>query len=74
MFILSVFTVTTFKQQEFRVVPKNVSAREGSNVTLVCEINDITGDVQWTKDGLALGRLIALCKCYYFADRLLTFF
>lgn len=70
MFILlfCVFIVTTFKQQAFRVVPKNVNAREGTNVTLVCEINDITGDVQWTKDGLALGRLIALCKCYYFGQ------
>ncbi|XP_026818055.1 nephrin-like [Rhopalosiphum maidis] len=55
LLLFSCLRVTTFKQQEFRVVPKNVSAREGSNVTLVCEINDITGDVQWTKDGLALG-------------------
>lgn len=52
---LYLFTVTTFKQQEFRVLPKDVLAKEGSNVTLKCEINDITGDVQWTKDGLALG-------------------
>ncbi|XP_025196659.1 nephrin-like [Melanaphis sacchari] len=55
LLLFSCLRVTTFKQQEFRVVPKNVNAREGSNVTLVCEINDITGDVQWTKDGLALG-------------------
>lgn len=45
----------TFKQQQFRVLPKDVNAREGMNVTLNCEIDDITGDVQWTKDGLALG-------------------
>ncbi|XP_050061787.1 nephrin-like isoform X2 [Aphis gossypii] len=55
LLLFSCLRVTTFKQQEFRVVPQNVSAREGTNVTLVCEINDITGDVQWTKDGLALG-------------------
>lgn len=56
------FTVTTFKQQQFRVQPKDVYAKEGSNVTLNCEINDITGDVQWTKDGLALGTSIILCE------------
>jgi len=58
--------VTTFKQQEFRVVPKDVNAREGSNVTLSCEINDITGDVQWTKDGLALGRLNGVMQMLIF--------
>ncbi|VVC38576.1 Fibronectin type III,Immunoglobulin-like domain,Immunoglobulin C1-set,Immunoglobulin/major [Cinara cedri] len=47
--------VTAFKQQHFRVSPKDVNAREGANVTLNCEIDDISGDVQWTKDGLALG-------------------
>ncbi|XP_050530864.1 nephrin-like [Daktulosphaira vitifoliae] len=47
--------VTAFKQQSFRVSPKDVNAREGANVTLRCEINDIAGDCQWTKDGLALG-------------------
>ncbi|XP_050438831.1 nephrin [Adelges cooleyi] len=46
---------TAFKQQSFRVTPKDVNARQGTNVTLRCEINDISGDVQWTKDGLALG-------------------
>lgn len=57
-FLLSI--ATQFKQQEFRVKPKDVNAREGSNVTLSCEINDVIGDVQWTKDGLALGRSISL--------------
>lgn len=53
--------MTSFKQQQFRVEPKDVNAREGSNVTLNCEINDVTGDVQWTKDGLALGK----CQPHY---------
>lgn len=64
-YFLYLFLVSTFKKQEFRVLPKDVNAREGSNVTLSCEINDITGDVQWTKDGLALGKSIALCIKYY---------
>ncbi|CAI6356936.1 unnamed protein product [Macrosiphum euphorbiae] len=55
LLLFSCLRVTTFKQQKFRVEPKNVNAREGSNVTLLCEIDDLTGDVQWTKDGLALG-------------------
>lgn len=68
--------MSTFKKQEFRVLPKDVNAREGSNVTLSCEINDITGDVQWTKDGLALGKWIALynIKCYTVTIFVLTGF
>lgn len=73
--------MTAFKQQEFRVRPKDVNAREGTNVTLSCEINYVTGDVQWTKDGLALGRFILyyirtdLRKCCCFStDGPLTFF
>jgi len=73
-FSFLVYIVTTFKQQKFRVEPKNVNAREGSNVTLLCEIDDLTGDVQWTKDGLALGRLIACYANVIISDRMLTIF
>lgn len=69
--------VTASKQQHFRVSPKDVNAREGTNVTLNCEIDDITGDVQWTKDGLALGKysyniIGVLCECLFIIFRRLT--
>lgn len=31
-------------------------AQEGSEITLLCEIENRGGDVQWTKDGFGLGR------------------
>lgn len=43
------------QQQYFRVKPKDVLAPVGSNVTMVCEVENQSGKVQWTKDGFALG-------------------
>lgn len=41
--------------QSFRVAPKDVHVKEGDDVTLTCEIDHLAGQVQWTKDGMALG-------------------
>uniref|UniRef100_A0A8D9ETC5 Nephrin n=1 Tax=Cacopsylla melanoneura TaxID=428564 RepID=A0A8D9ETC5_9HEMI len=43
------------QQQYFRVVPKNTTVQEGGEVTLECEVSNLAGTVQWTKDGFALG-------------------
>ena len=41
--------------QRFRVTPKDIRVKEGDDVTLTCEIDYLVGEVQWTKDGMALG-------------------
>jgi len=43
------------QNQYYRVQPQDVSALIGSNITIPCVIATPHGDVQWTKDGLALG-------------------
>src|SRR6202044_1414166 len=48
--------------QFYKVPPHDISALIGSNITIPCVIAPPHGDVQWTKDGLALGEFI------YFSD------
>nr|XP_014294021.2 nephrin isoform X3 [Halyomorpha halys] len=43
------------QQQYFRLQPKDVKVQEGGEATLQCEITHLAGQVQWTKDGFALG-------------------
>ncbi|XP_066154012.1 nephrin isoform X2 [Euwallacea fornicatus] len=42
-------------QQFFRRQPTNATVPEGQEVTLACEVSNLAGAVQWTKDGYALG-------------------
>ncbi|XP_062562888.1 nephrin isoform X7 [Armigeres subalbatus] len=46
---------TSSQQQKFRMLPKDLQVLEGSEALLRCEINNLAGAVQWTKDGFALG-------------------
>lgn len=46
------------QQQYFRLNPINVKASVGTDVTLQCEVENVSGQVQWTKDGYALGMCI----------------
>ncbi|RZF33955.1 hypothetical protein LSTR_LSTR010438 [Laodelphax striatellus] len=41
--------------QYFRVSPKDEKVQEGEEITLKCEVANLAGRVQWTKDGFALG-------------------
>lgn len=41
--------------QFYEIKPHDISALIGSNITIPCVIAPPHGDVQWTKDGLALG-------------------
>lgn len=57
------------QQQYFRVQPRDVKVQEGGEAMLECEVANLAGQVQWTKDGFALGRnksniisLFFLCK------------
>ena len=44
------------QQQYFRVPPSDIDAGEGSVAVIPCEVGHRAGRVQWTKDGLTLGR------------------
>ena len=43
-------------QQYFRIKPQNVNAVERENIQLNCEIGNLAGLVQWSKDGFLLGK------------------
>ncbi|XP_043190544.1 nephrin-like isoform X2 [Amphibalanus amphitrite] len=43
------------QQQRFRVRPSNVSVVEGDSAILRCEVQHQVGQLQWAKDGFALG-------------------
>ncbi|KAF7269062.1 hypothetical protein GWI33_017873, partial [Rhynchophorus ferrugineus] len=43
------------QQQYFRVQPHDVKVQEGGEAMLECEVANLVGQVQWTKDGFALG-------------------
>ncbi|XP_050302000.1 nephrin isoform X2 [Anthonomus grandis grandis] len=53
--LLSVISVTLGAQQYFRVQPHDVKVQEGGEAMLECEVANLAGAVQWTKDGYALG-------------------
>ncbi|CAM4919915.1 unnamed protein product [Rotaria socialis] len=56
VFILySILYLSNSQSQFYQVQPHDISALIGSNVTIPCVITPPHGDVQWTKDGLALG-------------------
>lgn len=56
------------QQQYFRVQPRDVKVHEGGEITLECEVANVAGQVQWTKDGFALGVFVhqsfILCVSY----------
>ena len=49
------------QQQFFRVKPHDVEVGQGGSVIISCEVGNRRGRVQWTKDGLTLGK--SYCKC-----------
>jgi hypothetical protein len=51
--------------QFYEVKPYDISALIGSNITIPCVIAPPHGDVQWTKDGLALGKIFFSNKYIY---------
>ncbi|XP_018320439.1 nephrin isoform X2 [Agrilus planipennis] len=57
--VLSFLTATAVsaQQQYFRVQPHDVKVQEGGEALLECEVGNLAGQVQWTKDGFALGFL-----------------
>ncbi|XP_076263611.1 nephrin adhesion molecule sticks and stones isoform X2 [Rhynchophorus ferrugineus] len=62
VFTLSIFLLISLflgasaaQQQYFRVQPHDVKVQEGGEAMLECEVANLVGQVQWTKDGFALG-------------------
>lgn len=43
------------QQQYFRIEPRDVRVHEGGEALLECQVANQAGQVQWTKDGFALG-------------------
>ena len=41
--------------QRFMKTPESVTVMEGENVTLMCRVENILGQLQWTKDDFGLG-------------------
>ncbi|CAG7733939.1 unnamed protein product, partial [Allacma fusca] len=46
------------QQQSFRRRPQPLEVKLGETAILQCEVENQAGDVQWTKDGFALGKSI----------------
>lgn len=53
--LTAVFTTVSSQQQYFRVQPRDIKVHEGGEAMLECEVANLAGQVQWTKDGFALG-------------------
>ncbi|XP_047541017.1 nephrin [Vanessa atalanta] len=53
--ICALATINCFQQQYFRVLPKSLRVQEGSEAVLECAVANLAGQVQWAKDGFALG-------------------
>lgn len=54
--VIHAVTLVSGQQQYFRIQPKDVQIHEGGDITMECEVANLAGAVQWTKDGFALGR------------------
>ncbi len=48
--------------QYFIRTPRNTSVAEGDTAVLVCQVGNLKGRVQWTKDGLTLGNYISILQ------------
>ena len=60
IFVLFNFTVINGIKQRFTETPQSVSVVEGENVTIPCRVENIKGNLQWTKDDFGLGTNRAL--------------
>ena len=52
----SAIDVKSQPNQFFRVKPSNADVAEGGTAIIACEVANRRGRVQWTKDGLTLGK------------------
>ena len=68
IFFFPAIRVNSQPNQFFRVKPSNADVAEGGTAIIACEVANRRGRVQWTKDGLTLGKLffnlISMMKTY----------
>ncbi|XP_022909293.1 nephrin isoform X2 [Onthophagus taurus] len=55
LLLCCILSTCSAQQQYFRVQPRDVKVHEGGEITMECEVANLAGQVQWTKDGFALG-------------------
>ena len=53
------------RQQYFRVRPHNVSVAEGGQAIIPCEVGRLQGRMQWTQNGLTLGKCSFECAKFH---------
>lgn len=64
LIIAMIFTqINAAQQQKFKATPHDLQVLEGSEAVLRCEVSNLAGQVQWTKDGFALGKFFT-CICF----------
>lgn len=56
LFVFLLTSQVKAQQQYFRVLPRDLKVQEGGEAMLECEVANLAGQVQWTKDGFALGK------------------
>lgn len=61
------------QQQKFRVTPHDLQVLEGSEALLSCEVTNLAGQVQWTKDGFALGKTLSELLSLWFQSIIFNF-
>ena len=54
------------QQQFFRAKPFDVDVAQGGTAVIECEVANRKGRVQWTKDGLTLGKYAHTLKGHFF--------
>lgn len=58
------------QQQKFRTTPNDLQVLERSEALLRCEVSNLAGQVQWTKDGFALGKCLLKFVCVFVSVRI----
>ena len=58
MYLIVISGFVSGQQQYFRVPPSDQEVGEGGTVDIPCEVGNRRGRVQWTKDGLTLGKTL----------------
>ena len=58
------------RSQYFIVTPQNQTLNEGDTIILQCQVGNLQGVVQWTRNGFAMGKLFWFKTLIYFATLL----
>ena len=59
------------RSQYFIVTPQNQTLNEGDSTMLQCQVGNLQGVVQWTRNGFAMGKLITICYSKTFIHKII---